>query len=169
MARYAGGSGRKQGTLLPEYLDDYIAEDNAVRVVEAFAEELDLNARGFSRAAPVLTGRPAYHPAVLLKIYIYGYLNRIASSRRLERECQRNVELIWLTGRLAPDFKTIADSRRDSGAAIRKVCRQFIMLCPELKLFTQAVVAIDCSQSRLAATCWSFAKRPAGRLFRTPS
>ncbi len=97
-------------------------------------------------AAPAATGRPAYHPAVLLKIYIYGYLNRIASSRRLERECQRNVELMWLTGRLAPDFKTIADFRRDSGTAIRKVCRQFVVLCRDLKLFTQAVVAIDGSK-----------------------
>lgn len=146
MARYVEGSDRKQVTLLPECLDDYIAEDNPVRVVEAFVEELDLEALGFARAAPAVTGRPAYHPGVLLKIYIYGYLNRVASSRRLERECQRNVELMWLTGRLAPDFKTIADFRRDSGAAIRKVCRQFIVLCRELKLFTQAVVAIDGSK-----------------------
>ena len=112
MARYVEGSDRKQVTLLPECLDDYIAEDNPVRVVEAFVEELDLEVLGFPRAAPAVTGRPAYHPGVLLKIYIYGYLNRIASSRRLERECQRNVELLWLTGRLAPDFKTIADFRR---------------------------------------------------------
>ena len=146
MARYVEGSDRSQVTLLPECLDDYIAEDNPVRVVEAFVEELDLEALGFPKAAPALTGRPAYHPSVLLKIYIYGYLNRVASSRRLERECQRNVELMWLTGHLAPDFKTIADFRRDSGAAIRKVCRQFIMLCRELKLFTQAVVAIDGSK-----------------------
>jgi transposase len=146
MARYVEGSDRTQVTLLPECLDDYIAEDNPVRVVEAFVEELDLEALGFARAAPAVTGRPAYHPAVLLKIYIYGYLNRVASSRRLERECQRNVELMWLTGRLAPDFKTIADFRRDSGVAIRKVCRQFVVLCRELKLFTQAVVAIDGSK-----------------------
>jgi transposase len=146
MGRFVGGSDRKQVTLLPECLDDYIADDNPVRVVEAFVEELDLEALGFARAAPAITGRPGYHPSVLLKIYIYGYLNRIASSRRLERECQRNVELMWLTGRLAPDFKTIADFRRDSGAAIRKVCRQFVVLCRELKLFTQAVVAIDGSK-----------------------
>jgi transposase len=133
-------------TLLPECLEDYIAEDNSVRVVEAFVEELNLAALGFARAAPAITGRPAYHPAVLLKIFIYGYLNRIASSRRLERECQRNVELMWLTGRLAPDFKTIADFRRDSGPAIRKVCSQFIVLCRQLNLFTQAVVAIDGSK-----------------------
>ena len=146
MGRFVEGSDRKQVTLLPECLDDYIADDNPVRVVEAFVEELDLEALGFARAAPAVTGRPAYHPRVLLKIYIYGYLNRVASSRRLERECQRNVELMWLTGRLAPDFKTIADFRRDSGAAIRKVCRQFVVLCRELKLFTQAVVAIDGSK-----------------------
>jgi transposase len=146
MGRFVEGSDRKQVTLLPECLDDYIAEDNPVRVVEAFVEELDLEGLGFARAAPAVTGRPAYHPSVLLKIYIYGYLNRVASSRRLERECQRNVELMWLTGRLAPDFKTIADFRRDSGAAIRKVCRQFVVLCRELKLFTQAVVAIDGSK-----------------------
>ena len=146
MARYVEGIDRDQVTLLPECLEDYIAEDNLVRVVEAFVEELDLAALGFARAAPAITGRPAYHPAVLLKIFIYGYLNRIASSRRLERECQRNVELMWLTGRLAPDFKTIADFRRDSGPAIRKVCSQFIVLCRQLNLFTQAVVAIDGSK-----------------------
>jgi transposase len=146
MARYVEGSNRQQVTLLPECLDDYIAEDNPVRVVEAFVGELDLEALGFERMTPAATGRPAYHPAVLLKIYIYGYLNRIASSRRLERECQRNIELMWLTGRLAPDFKTIADFRRNSGAAIRRACRQFIVLCRDLKLFTQAVVAIDGSK-----------------------
>jgi transposase len=146
MGRFVEGSDRRQVTLLPECLDDYIPNDNPVRVVEAFVEELDLEALGFARVAPAVTGRPAYHPSVLLKIYIYGYLNRVASSRRLERECQRNVELMWLTGRLAPDFKTIADFRRDSGAAIRKVCRQFVVLCRELKLFTQAVVAIDGSK-----------------------
>jgi transposase len=146
MGRFVEGSDRRQVTLLPECLDDYIPNDNPVRVVEAFVEELDLEALGFARVAPAVTGRPAYHPSVLLKIYIYGYLNRVASSRRLERECQRNVELMWLTSRLAPDFKTIADFRRDSGAAIRKVCRQFVVLCRELKLFTQAVVAIDGSK-----------------------
>jgi transposase len=117
-----------------------------VRVVEAFVEELDLEALGFEGMTPAFTGRPSYHPAVLLKIYIYGYLNRIQSSRRLERECQRNVELMWLTGRLAPDFKTIADFRRQSGAAIRNVCRRFVVLCRDLKLFSQAVVAIDSSK-----------------------
>lgn len=146
MARYVEGSDRQQVTLLPECLDDYIPEDNPVRVVEAYVSELDLEALGFEGMTPAATGRPAYHPSVLLQIYIYGYLNRIASSRRLERECQRNVELMWLTGRLAPDFKTIADFRRNSGAAIRRACRQFIILCRDLKLFSQAVVAIDGSK-----------------------
>src|SRR5215813_513708 len=126
--RYIEGEDRKQVTLLPECLDDFITEDNPVRIIEAFVEELDLASLGFEGAMPSATGRPSYHPAVLLKIYIYCYLNRIQSSRRLEREAQRNVELMWLTGRLAPDFKTIADFRRDNGAAIRKVCREFVEL-----------------------------------------
>lgn len=146
MSRYIEGQDRQQVTLLPECLEDYIAQDNPVRVVEAFVGELDLAALGFDGATPAVTGRPSYHPAVLLKIYIYGYLNRIQSSRRLERECQRNVELMWLTGRLAPDFKTIADFRHDNGAGIRNVCRRFVMLCRELKLFSQAIVAIDGSK-----------------------
>jgi len=146
MKRFIEGEDRAQVTLLPECLDDFIAEDNSVRVVDAFVEELDLQELGFDAVQPACTGRPAYHPAVLLKIYIYGYLNRIQSSRRLECECQRNLELMWLTGRLAPDFKTIADFRRDSGKGIRNVCRRFIVLCRELKLFSQAVVAIDGSK-----------------------
>ena len=146
MKRFIEGEDRSQATLLPACLDDYIAEDNPVRAVDVFVEELDLQALGFAGAEPAETGRPAYHPAVLLKLYIYGYLNRIASSRRLEREAQRNVELMWLTGRLAPDFKTIADFRRDNGAGIRAVCRRFVQLCRELKLFTQAIVAIDSSK-----------------------
>jgi transposase len=146
MSRFIEGEDRNQATLLPEYLDDYIAEDNPVRAVEAFVEELDLKQLGFAGADPAWTGRPAYHPGVLLKLYIYGYLNRIASSRRLEREAQRNVELMWLTGRLAPDFKTIADFRHDNGEGIRNVCRRFVQLCRDLKLFTQAIVAIDSSK-----------------------
>ena len=146
MKRFIEGEDRSQATLLPACLDDYIAEDNPVRAVDAFVEELDLQALGFAGAEPAETGRPAYHPAVLLKLYIYGYLNRVASSRRLEREAQRNVELMWLTGRLAPDFKTIADFRRANGAGIRAVCRRFVQLCRELKLFTQAIVAIDSSK-----------------------
>jgi transposase len=146
MKRFIEGEDRSQVTLLPECLDDFIAEDNPVRVVDAFVEELDLQGLGFNGVEPSETGRPSYHPAVLLKIYIYGYLNRVQSSRRLERECQRNVELMWLTGRLAPDFKTIADFRRDNGTGIRNVCRRFVVLCRELKLFSQAIVAIDGSK-----------------------
>ena len=146
MKRFIEGEDRAQVTLLPECLDDFIAEDNSVRVVDAFVEELDLQKLGFDDVEPASTGRPAYHPAVLLKIYIYGYLNRIQSSRRLEREAQRNVELMWLTGRLAPDFKTIADFRRDNGPGIRNVCRRFIVLCRDLKLFCEALVAIDGSK-----------------------
>ena len=146
MKRFIEGEDRSQVTLLPECLDDYIADDNPVRAVDAFVEELDLQELGFEGAEPATTGRPSYHPAVLLRIYIYGYLNRVQSSRRLEREAQRNVELMWLTGRLAPDFKTIADFRRDNGAGIRNVCRRFVVLCRELKLFSQAIVAIDSSK-----------------------
>ena len=117
MKRFIEGENREQGTLLPEHLDDYVDVANPVRVVDVFVDELDLGSLGFERVQPAKTGRPAYHPAVLLKLYIYGYLNRIQSSRRLEREAQRNVELMWLTGRLTPDFKTIANFRRDNGKA----------------------------------------------------
>src|SRR3546814_651542 len=117
-----------------------------VRVIEVFIDELDLGALGFAGVVPEATGRPAYHPATLLKIYLYGYLNRVQSSRRLERETQRNIELMWLTGRLMPDFKTIADFRRDNGPAIRAACAQFIVLCRQFDLFTRAVVAIDGSK-----------------------
>jgi transposase len=146
MKRFVEGEDRTQGTLLPEHLDDYVAEQNPVRVVDVFVDELDLAGLGFEGVLPARTGRPAYHPTVLLKIYIYGYLNRIQSSRRLEREAQRNVELMWLTRRLAPDFKTIANFRKDNGKAIRNVCRQFIVLCQQLDLFSEAVVAIDGSK-----------------------
>src|SRR5476651_136038 len=146
MKRFVEGTDRSQSTLFPVHLDDYVAEDNIVRVVDAFIEALDLHALGFTGAQPSRTGRPAYHPAVLLGIYIYGYLNRIQSSRRLETEAQRNVELMWLTWRLTPDFKTIANFRKDNGRAIRKVCRQFIVLCRQLNLFTQTLVAIDGSK-----------------------
>ena len=146
MKRFIEGECRAQSTLLPERLDDWIAEDNPVRAVDAFVDALDLARLGFEGAEPAATGRPAYHPATLLKIYVYGYLNRLPSSRRLERETQRNLELIWLTGRLTPDFKTIADFRRDNGPAIRLACRQFVLLCRELGLFEQALVAIDGSK-----------------------
>jgi transposase len=146
MKRFVEGEDRSQSTLFPERLDDYIAEDNPVRVIDVFVDELDLKGLGFEGMQPEVTGRPAYHPTSLLKIYIYGYLNRIQSSRRLERETQRNVELIWLTGRLMPDFKTIADFRKDNGKAIRSVCREFIVVCRNLKLFSEAIVAIDGSK-----------------------
>jgi len=146
MGRFVEGEDRRQSFLLPASLDDYVTEDNPVRVVEAFIDELDLAALGFDGVQPAATGRPAYHPSTLLKIYLYGYLNRVQSSRRLEREAQRNIELMWLTGRLAPDFKTIADFRRDNGAGIRAACGQFIELCRRLNLFTKAIVAIDGSK-----------------------
>jgi transposase len=132
MKRFVEGEDRRQGVLLPEHLDGFVAEENQVRVIEAFVEELDLAALGFDGITPASTGRPSYHPSVLLKIYVYGYINQIASSRRLEREARRNVELMWLTGRLAPDFKTIADFRKDNGPAIRATCRQFVEMCRRL-------------------------------------
>src|SRR5215813_1188816 len=146
MHRFIDGEDRMQPALLPYSLEDYVDEENPVRVMEVFIDELDLVASGFSGRVPAATGRPAYHPSTLLKIYLYGYLNRLQSSRRLEREAQRNVELMWLTGRLAPDFKTIADFRKNNGMAIRTVCAQFVGVCRRLKLFTHAVVAIDGSK-----------------------
>src|SRR5437867_10704128 len=139
MHRFIDGEDRMQPALLPHSLEDYVDEENPVRVIEVFIDELDLAALGFSGMTPAATGRPAYHPSTLLKIYLYGYLNRIQSSRRLERETQRNVELIWLTGKLMPDFKTIADFRKDNGQAIRNVCREFIVLCRQLDLFSEAI------------------------------
>src|SRR4249919_579525 len=146
MSGFVEGIDRSQSTLFPAMLDDYVSEENLVRAVDAFVEGLDLGKLGFGRVAPLEKGRPAYHPATLLKIYIYGYLNRVPSSRRLERECQRNIELVWLTGQLAPDFKTIADFRKDNGKAIREVCRTFVALCRELDLLNVASVAIDGSK-----------------------
>jgi transposase len=146
MKRFIEGEDRRQATLLPDSLEDYVTEDNPVRVIDVFIDELDLEALGFAGIMPEATGRPAYHPATLLKIYLYGYLNRVQSSRRLERETKRNIELMWLTGRLMPDFKTIADFRCDNGPAIRAACAQFIVLCRQFNLFTRAVVAIDGSK-----------------------
>src|SRR3954466_4073799 len=146
MGRFVSGADRSQTTLFPECLDDWIDENNPVRVIEAFVDALDLAELGFDGIVPEATGRPAYHPAGLLKLYIYGYLNRVQSSRRLEREASRNVELMWLTGRLVPDHKTIADFRKDNGAAIRAVCARFIMLCRALDLFGGASVVIDGSK-----------------------
>ena len=145
MSGFIQGDDRHQATLFPERLDDYIAEDNAVRIIDVFIDDLDLSGLGFKTHSEK-TGRPAYHPTILLKLYVYGYLNRVQSSRRLEREAYRNVELMWLTGRLAPDFKTIADFRKNNGPAIRLVCREFILLCKKLELFADAFVAIDGSK-----------------------
>src|SRR5215467_1861044 len=146
MKRFVEGTDRSQSTLFPESLEDWIKEDNPVRVIDIFVEELDLGVLGFGGVDPEITGRPSYHPSVLLKLYIYGYLNWVQSSRRLEREAGRNVEVMWLTGRLSPDHKTIADFRKDNGGAIRKVCAQFIMLCRRLDLFTDASIVIDGSK-----------------------
>ena len=146
MKRFVEGVDRGQATLFPERLEDWIGDDNAVRVIDAFVDALDLGGLGFDRIAPSATGRPAYHPGVLLKLYIYGYLNRVQSSRRLEREAGRNVEVMWLCGRLAPDHKTIADFRKDNGPAVRQVCARFVALCRQLDLLAEASVAIDGSK-----------------------
>jgi len=145
MSRFIKGESRSQITLFPEAVDEYIEEDNPVRVIDVFVDGLDLAALGFKTEA-ANTGRPAYHPGVMLKLFIYGYLNRVQSSRRLEREAGRNVELMWLLGRLAPDFKTIADFRKNNTKAIRRVCREFVLLCRKLDLFADSLVAIDGSK-----------------------
>ena len=146
MSGFVEGIDRSQSTFFPATLDDYVGDDNPVRAVDAFVEGLDLCKLGFGRAIPLEQGRPGYDPATLLKIYIYGYLNRVPSSRRLERECRRNIELVWLTGQLAPDFKTIADFRKDNGKAIGEVCRSFVALCRKLDLLSVPSVAIDGSK-----------------------
>src|ERR1700726_5251915 len=152
MSGFVEGIDRSQGSLFPAQLEDYVAEDNLVRAVDVFVEGLDLGKLGFGRVVPLEKGRPCYRPGTLLKIYIYGYLNRVPSSRRLERECQRNIELIWLTGQLAPDFKTVADFRKDNGKAIREVCRAFVALCRELDLLSEGSVAIDGSKFKAVNT-----------------
>jgi transposase len=152
MKRFIECADRGQSTLFPERLEDWIGEDNPARVVDVFVDELDLGGLGFGRVEPRATGRPAYHPSVLLKLYVYGYLNRVQSSRRLEREAGRNVEVMWLTGRLVPDHKTIADFRKDNGRAIRKVCARFVALCRQLELFAEASVAIDGSKFKAVNT-----------------
>ena len=146
MKRFVEGADRGQSTLFPECLDDWIDEDNPVRVIDVFVDELDLGALDFGGVDPKATGRPSYHPSILLKLYVYGYLNRVQSSRRLEREAGRNVEVMWLTGRLVPDHKTIADFRKDNGRAIRQVCSRFVVLCRTMGLFAEAGVAIDGSK-----------------------
>ena len=152
MKRFVAGLDRDQATLFPESLEDWVGEDNPVRVIDVFVDELDLAGLGFGGVMPKSTGRPSYHPSVLLKLYVYGYLNRVQSSRRLEREAGRNVEVMWLTGRLAPDHKTIADFRKDNGRAIRKVCARFVALCRQLELFSGASVAIDGSKFKAVNT-----------------
>jgi transposase len=151
MSRFVEGEDRRQPALLPSCLDDYVDEDNPARVIDAFVDELDLAALGFE-VTPAATGRPAYHPGMLLKLYIYGYLNRVQSSRRLEREAQRNVELMWLTGKLAPDHKTIANFRRDNGPSIQAAGSRFVVLCRDLGLFTQALAAVDGSKFKAVNT-----------------
>ena len=143
---YIEGAHRSQLILLPQSLDEYISEDNPVRFIDAFMESLDLKALGFRHSVLQETGRPPYHPSILLKLYVYGYLNRIRSSRLLEKEANRNIEVIWLTGKLAPDFKTIANFRRDNRKAIQEVCRAFTRFCRELDLFGGELVAIDGSK-----------------------
>src|SRR6059058_3743283 len=146
MKGFVQGADRQQTTLLPECLDDWVDESNPVRVVDVFVDALELRDLGFDGVDPAATGRPAYHPSVLLKLYIYGYLNRVQSSRRLEREAGRNLEVMWLLGRLAPDHKTIADFRKDHGAALRKVCARLVELCRDMGLLTTTSVAIDGSK-----------------------
>ena len=150
--RHIDGVPRQQGTLLPETLDDYVAEDHPVRVIDAYIDQLDLSELGFSKAITRQTGRKPYHPGDLLKLYIYGYLNQVRSSRRLEKECHRNLEVIWLMKRLRPDFKTIADFRKDNSKAIRAACQVFIHFCRDAQLLSVELVAIDGSKFKAAAS-----------------
>jgi transposase len=152
MRRFVEGVAREQATLFPEYLEDWIDQDNPVRAIDAFVDKLELSELGFDGVAPEATGRPSYHPSGLLKLYIYGYLNRVQSSRRLEREAARNVEVMWLTCRLVPDHKTIADFRQDNGSAIKRVCAEFIELCRQMGLLTTSSVAIDGSKFKAVNT-----------------
>jgi transposase len=152
MKRFVEGIDRGQASLFPEYLEDWLDQDSPVRVIDAFVEKIDLSRLGFDGVAPEATGRPAYHPSALLKLYIYGYLNRVQSSRRLEREAARNVEAMWLTCRLVPDHKTIADFRKDNGPAIKRVCAQFVELCRQMGLLATSSVAIDGSKFKAVNT-----------------
>src|SRR3954452_8872575 len=140
---HIAGHDRSQTLLLPESLDEYVGPENPVRFIEAFVDGLDLTAAGFARVTPAVTGRPGYAPTDLLKLYIYGYLNRVRSSRRLEAETHRNIEVIWLLRHLKPDFKTIADFRHDNRHAFRQVFRAFVLLCRELDLFGRELIAVD--------------------------
>ena len=152
MSRFVEGEDRRQPALLPSCLDDYVAEDSPVRVIDVFVDELDLAALGFDRVQAAATGRPGYHPGAMLKLYLYGYLNQVQSSRRLEREAGRNTELMWLLGKLAPDFKTIADFRRDNGEALRAACAAFVSICRTIGLLTGGVVAVDGSRFKAVNT-----------------
>lgn len=146
MSHHIKGQSRTQATLFPEALDDFVTDENPVRVIDAFVDSIDLASLGFEKVKTKATGRPCYHPSMMLKLYIYGYLNRIQSSRRLEKETHRNVELMWLLERLTPDFKTIADFRKDNSTGIKNTCRQFIQLCREMNMFTNVIIAIDGSK-----------------------
>src|SRR5690349_19826617 len=152
MRRFVEGIDREQATLFPEHLEDWVDQDNPVRAIDAFVDKLELSGLGFNGVAPEATGRPSYHPAGLLKLYIYGYLNRVQSSRRLEREAARNVEVMWLTCRLVPDHKTIAEFRKETGSAIKRVCAQFIELCRQMGLLATSSVAIDGSKFKAVNT-----------------
>lgn len=156
--KHIQGTARSQTLLLPECVDDYVGPDNVVRFIEAFVDNLDLTTAGFERTLPKATGRPGYNPSDLLKLYIYGYLNRVRSSRRLELETHRNLEVIWLMRQLRPDFKTIADFRRENKTSFRKVFREFVVLCRSLDLFGRELIAVDgtrpsCVVLRAAGRC----------------
>ena len=157
--RHIAGESRQQSTLLPDTLDDYVDEDHPVRVIDAFVDTLNMKALGFSKAETCIIGRKPYHPGDLLKLYIYGYLNQTRSSRRLEKECHRNLELLWLMKRLAPDFKTIADFRKDNANALRGACREFIQFCRQANLLSGRLVAVDGSKFKAAASKDSVTRR----------
>ena len=146
MSRFIQGESRTQSTLFPARIEEYISEDNPAKFIDAFIEQTDLVELGFASAQPHATGRPAYHPGLMLKLYLYGYLNKIQSSRKLEREANRNLELLWLLNRLAPDFKTIADFRKNNGTGIKACCRRFVMLCKQMNMFADSLIAIDGSR-----------------------
>ena len=165
MQGFVQGADRQQTTLLPECLDDWVDEGNSIRAVDVFVDALELRDLGFDGVDPAATGRPAYHPSPMLKLYIYGYLNRVQSSRRLEREAGRNLEVMWLTGRLAPDHKTIADFRKDNGRAIRQVCARFVVLCRMMGLLAHASVAIDGSKFRAVSSAAVVREREAVKCY----
>ena len=158
--RHIAGESRQQATLLPDTLDGFVGEDHPVRVIDAFVDTLDMKALGFSKAETHITGRKPYHPGDLLKLYIYGYFNQTRSSRRLEKECHRNMELLWLMKRLAPDFKTISDFRKENSDAVRGACRVFIQFCQQANLLSGRLVAVDGSKFKAPASNDSVVRRP---------